>query len=72
MDDRIREAVEGVLSDAPLTRQNLKLMIVLAVDEALRAHFEKRSERVWLWVQRLGWIAAILVAVSSWVSQFLS
>ena len=41
--------------------------IVAEVQRAIKAHFEDRSERIWTWVQRVGWIVAILVGASSFL-----
>ena len=65
MSDRIDNLVLDRLRDQPLTFDNVQLMITLEADRAIKAHFNNRWERFWIWVQRLGWIAAILVAVTS-------
>lgn len=61
MEDRTRDAIDEILDDAPLTHRNVRAMIALAIE----AHFQRRSERVWLWIQRLGWIVAIVVGLSA-------
>jgi len=67
MADPVRDAVKSILDGAPLTQDNVRLMIALAVEDAIKAHFQQRSEQVWLWVQRLGWIVAIIVGLSTWL-----
>ena len=63
MEDRAQAAIDEVLDNAPLNMKNVRLMINISVDRAIRAHFRQRSIRIWLWVQRVVPILALLVGL---------